>query len=514
MATLASIRILLAIAVHNGLDIIHADIPQAFLKAKLDTDIWLQLPPGITFKDKDGKVFKCVKLIRSLYGLRDSPSNFNKELVRFMKSAGFKQLECDKCIFVHHDEVTKKFVLVGCEVDDLIITGNDAACITRLKKKLVDEYNVTDWERIASFLGVNIDYDLDSGVLAMDVKSKIEKLFEEHSILNVLKNVKANTPITEDNLNVPNIAKEKWAPVDHYICEKYASINGAIIYMSITCRPDITFAIGKTSRGMHQPTPAHVAALKHLISYMWKTRDFKFRYFSSGCNVRSHLKGITAQDASISFYAGSDGQQVDPAVGFADANFAHVSDEQRKSISGYCFFMYFCLICWRSKLQTVTAQSTHEAELIAVALASNELIWIRKFLIEIGFAIGACTPIARPVITGVDSDLPEIDSTTTDFALECAKEKRDDALDGEKFTIEPPYLFNDNKGTTQTVNNPVTNSNTKHVATKEFRTRQYIAQRLLRVCYIPTNMNIADFFTKALTETPFSKFRAFLGMSE
>ena len=313
---------------------------------------------------------------------------------------------------------------------------------------------------------------------------------------------------------MPDVHKQKWAPVDHYICDKYASINGAIIYMSITCRPDITFAIGKTSRGMHQPTPAHVAALKHLISYMWKTRDFKFRYFASGCNVRSHLKGITAQDASISFYAGSDGQQTDPAVGFADANFAHVSDEQRKSISGYCFFMFFCLICWRSKLQTVTAQSTHEAELIAVALASNELIWIRKFMIEIGFAIGACSPIARPVITGVDSDLPEIDSTTTDFALECAKEDADDALYRDKFVIEPPYLFNDNKGTTQTVNNPVTNSNTKHVATKEFRTRQYIAQRLLRVCYIPTDMNIADFFTKALTETPFCKFRAFLGMSE
>ena len=120
--------------------------------------------------------------------------------------------------------------------------------------------------------------------------------------------------------------------------------------MSITCRPDITFAIGKTSRGMHQPTPAHVAALKHLISYMWRTRGFKFRYLSTGCNVRSHLRGISSQDASISLYAGSDGQLVDPAVGFADANFAHVSDEQRKSISGYCFFMYFCLICWRSKL--------------------------------------------------------------------------------------------------------------------------------------------------------------------
>ena len=104
-----------------------------------------------------------------------------------MTAARFKQLECDKCIFFHLDQATKKFVLVGCKVDDLVITGNDAACIARFKKKLLDDYNVTDWDRIASFLGVNMDHDLDSGVfLAMDVKSKIEKLFEDHSILSVL----------------------------------------------------------------------------------------------------------------------------------------------------------------------------------------------------------------------------------------------------------------------------------------------------------------------------------------
>ena len=185
MATLTSIRMLLVIAVNQSLDIIHADIPQAFLKALLDTDIWLQLPPGISFQGKNGKVLKVVKRIRSLYGARDSPSNFNKELVRLMKSVGFGQLESDKCIFYHIDKYTNKFVLVGCEVDDLIITGNGASCIARLKNKLQDDYKVKDWERIASFLGLNISYDLTSGILAMDVKSKIEKLFEDYSILNV-----------------------------------------------------------------------------------------------------------------------------------------------------------------------------------------------------------------------------------------------------------------------------------------------------------------------------------------
>ena len=44
-----------------------------------------------------------------------------------------------------------------------------------------------DWECIVSFLGLNISYDLTSGILAMDVKSKNEKLFEDHSILVILK---------------------------------------------------------------------------------------------------------------------------------------------------------------------------------------------------------------------------------------------------------------------------------------------------------------------------------------
>ena len=62
----------------------------------------------------------------------------------------------------------------------------------------------------------------------------------------------------------------------------------------------------------------------------------------------------------------------------------------------------------------------------------------------------------------------------------------------ERFRTTPSYL------SSETV--PSTTIENKHAATKEFRTRQYIAQRLLRVCYIPTDMNIADFFTKALTE--------------
>ena len=56
---------------------------------------------------------------------------------------------------------------------------------------------------------------------------KLRKLFEDHSIFNKSIFSKAPSPITEDNLNVADYFKEKWHPVDHYICIKYAPINGA-----------------------------------------------------------------------------------------------------------------------------------------------------------------------------------------------------------------------------------------------------------------------------------------------
>ena len=41
------------------------------------------------------------------------------------------------------------------------------------------------------------------------------------------------------------------------------------------------------------------------------------------------------------------------------------------------------------------AGSTHEAESIAIALAGNVGVWIRILLLEIGFAVGYDTVVAR-----------------------------------------------------------------------------------------------------------------------
>ena len=50
------------------------------------------------------------------------------------------------------------------------------------------------------------------------------------------------------------------------------------------------------------------------------------------------------------------------------------------STTGYIFTLGSIVICWKSKKQTIIANSTMEAELIALVLASEEANWLRDLL--------------------------------------------------------------------------------------------------------------------------------------
>ena len=147
-------------------------------------------------------------------------------------------------------------------------------------------------------------------------------------------------------------------------------------------------------------------------------------------------------------------------AGFTDANHANSREQQRKSISGFTFFLHGCCVAWRSKLQPLTASSTHEAELIALSLASDEAVWIKRLCNEIGFD-----------------------------------------------TRHPIPIMCDNQSTVFTVHNPVVSHRSKHLDVRMFKSRQFIADRLINPLYCPTALNVADFFTKSLDQSHYEKFR-------
>ena len=142
-----------------------------------------------------------------------------------------------------------------------------------------------------------------------------------------------DVPSSGTAAEIPESAASKYGETDIYIKHQYASIIRACIHMTITVHIDITFAVGKCARGMHNPQPKHVALLKQLAGYLKKTKAYKLVYCQFGNPSDTLFNDISKTDGALTFIATSDGKHIHHLVELGGAKFANITDEQRKSIS-------------------------------------------------------------------------------------------------------------------------------------------------------------------------------------
>ena len=146
----------------------------------------------------------------------------------------------------------------------------------------------------------------------------------------------------------------KRAMVKIFNQKDYASIIGSLCYATNCTRPDITYAVGVLSRFTSKPSRDHWLAIERVMRYLIGTKNYDLFY-------KKCLAVIEA---------------------FSDANWNTLLGDSLSTI-GYIFTLGSCAICWKSKKQTIIANSTMEAELLALSLASEEANWLRDLLYEI-----------------------------------------------------------------------------------------------------------------------------------
>ncbi|MBW0545050.1 hypothetical protein O181_084765 [Austropuccinia psidii MF-1] len=128
--------------------------------------------------------------------------------------------------------------------------------------------------------------------------------------------------------------------------EECKSAIGSLNYLAHHTQPDVLFTVNQLSKYSTKPSQSHWNALKHLFRYLNGTKD----------------KCLVYRQQSIK----------EALTGWADADYANDS-EDRKSITGYVILAFSNPICWFSKKQMVVAQSTTEAEYIAMNICSKQL---------------------------------------------------------------------------------------------------------------------------------------------
>ena len=88
--------------------------------------------------------------------------------------------------------------------------------------------------------------------------------------------------------------------IDDYLIKEYPKIIGTMIYIALTARPGIAYAVGKLSRGMHQPNKLHYGMLKDAVGYLRNTISLPLRYTRKPSEISYLFAELNSGDPVLS----------------------------------------------------------------------------------------------------------------------------------------------------------------------------------------------------------------------
>ena len=207
------------------------------------------------------------------------------------------------------------------------------------------------------------------------------------------------------------------------------------MYAMICTRPDIAQAVAVVSRFMADPGKEHWNVVKRILRYIKGTSNVALCFGGSEFIVN----------------------------GYVDSDFAGDLDK-RKSTTGYVFTLAGGAVSWLSKLQTVVALSTTEAEYMAATQACKEAIWIQRLIEELGHK-------------------------------------------QQKISV-----YCDSQSALHIARNPAFHSRTKHIGVQYHFVREVVEEGSVDMQKIHTKDNLADAMTKPINTEKFEWCRSSYGL--
>jgi hypothetical protein len=323
------------------------DVSTAFLMASLEEEIYMTLPEwdlvrGAVPSFSDGPV---VRLIKTLYGLKQSPRAYFQHFCSTLSELRFVQSSADPCLWIRVDGDILVAALAFW-VDDVVICAPGPE-VRAIKLALQRHYQMTDAGPATWFLGVRIGNDAAAGRVTLDQGPGILRILRQTSMADC----KPLATPCDGSLQRPLATVPDEEELAFMRDKPYRSLVGALLYLLFT-RPDIAFAVNQLSRFLASPRRVHWLAAVRVLRYLKGTMNLGLCY--------------------------SGEEESAPAiVGYSDADWAGDRDT-RRSTTGFIFTLCGGPIAWRTKLQKSVALSTTEAEIMALAATFQEAVWLRR----------------------------------------------------------------------------------------------------------------------------------------
>ncbi|XRB25560.1 retrovirus-related Pol polyprotein [Pseudoscourfieldia marina] len=320
------------------------DVETAYLYALVQELIYMRPPKGTNYGPN-----KICRLLKSLYGLKQAGRNWYLDLKDYLVELGFKPGEVD--IGMYSAAVgTENEIWILVYVDDIIFASKNEQTKDIFAGHLRKKYRITEPAQLTWALGMKVSFAADGIILTQDLY--VSKILERFGFTSAAKS--ATTPLAHGTTLTR--ADEEDAEARH-LAQQFV---GAILYAAVISRPDLSSTVRAMSHVMSKPPSNFEACKKHVLRYLSGTINRGIKY-NTNSNVPLKL------------------------IGYCDASWGD-NHENRRSTSGYIFFLNGGPISWASYLQTTVALSTVESEVMALTEAIKEAIYIRRLLESLGAA--------------------------------------------------------------------------------------------------------------------------------
>jgi hypothetical protein len=287
---------------------------------------------------------------------------------------------------------------------------------------------------MSNYLGMHIIHDRPNKTIDLLQTGYVDSLMVKYA--PVMDDFMPSTPM----LTVSGTSPILFPNLDKKEITEYQGMVGSLMYLASQTRPDILYAVCAHARHSKAPTEADRLGVFRILQYIKCTRTLGLRLHSD--------EGIILS---------------------ATVHASYVSHPDLKSHTGCTLHLgrtsgsVFSL----SKKQTVTADSSTVAELIAAHLAAHEIMWARNFLQELGY--------------------PQIHPTT---------------------------LFEDNKSTISVIPNKDNGQRSKHIDLRFNFVREQVVDKVLAMLHLPGVDMTSDVLTQPLGPTAYVYLRPkLLGMA-
>ena len=284
-------------------------------------------------------------------------------------------------------------------------------------------------------LGLEIHRDHPKHTLTISQSQFITNLLQEHGLQDCKP---VSTPLNPGCHLSTSMCPQSKAEALEMHQYPYISIVGSLMYLALTTRPDIAYTAGVLARFNSNPHLPHWQAAKYVLCYLKGTVNHKLAYSPSTSS--------------------------EPLITYSDSNHGGNPDNGR-STGGYLVKIGSGAVSWSSKLQSLVALSTTEAEHIAAVEAGKEILWMCQLMGKLGYD-----------------------------------------------TSGPSVLRMDNQSAIAVSQNPEHHGKIKHLSLRLFWLRDAVQDGLIAPTFVPTQDMAADVFTKSLDCYKLQKYIRMLGL--